>query len=406
MSNKISVIFISFLIFWLVFAPKSSIMPDSGWISNSISLFLLWYVRHDLKHMFTGRNKTFNLLLLTYFTISVYSVYYNADTINKFDSTYLSIDEDLPQQLTGVTSIKYLLFYSIGFFASSLYIQRISNTKHIRTLLKTLFFLFLIVLIYTYIEMIITPPEKNSTIIYSVGNKFSIGYNHLYLCTLYYLIHPFLNRKKQKLCLLLFISLMLITSITTWCSTMTLATIILMFLSLITSDKVRNYLASANVVIISLLVFNIGFFLLASWLVEYDFIQYVITELLNENITLTGRLQIYLDIQKAFTESPWIGLGYGNSMVVSYFFTGAFDAQNGLVELFIQTGIIGVATFLFLVYTASKTIEKNDIPKYPLVVFIYTIIIISTVEIPFKPTFIFFLSFCFIQGKGYQKSIK
>ena len=108
MSNKISVIFISFLIFWLVFAPKSAIMPDSGWISNSISLFLLWYVRHDLKHMFTGRNKTFNLLLLTYFTISVYSVYYNADTINKFDSTYLSIDEDLPQQLTGVTSIKYL----------------------------------------------------------------------------------------------------------------------------------------------------------------------------------------------------------------------------------------------------------------------------------------------------------
>ena len=122
-------------------------------------------------------------------------------------------------------------------------------------------------------------------------------------------------------------------------------------------------------------------------------------------MSLTGRIQIYTDIQEAFTESPWIGLGYGNAIVVAKYYTDAYNTQNGLVELFIQTGVIGVVTFLFLVYTASKALDKNNIIKYVLVAFIYAIIGISTVEIPFKHNFIFFLSFCFIQRKGYQRSL-
>ena len=402
MRNKISVIFISFLIFWLLFAPKSAIIPDStisGWISNSVSLFLILYVCLDLQYILLGKNKTFNLLLLIFFTISLYSVYYNIDTINKYE---LQNIENSPQ---GVTSIKYLLYYSIGVFASSLYVQRISNTKYIKTLLETFVVLFLIVLIPSYIEVLTTPIEQDVLTEYSFGNKFTLGYYHLYLCTFYYLLHPYLSNKKHKIGLFFLTFLMFFFSVITQCSTMLMGALILMFLSLFASDSLRNHIASAKLIIISVLVFDIGFFFLATWFLQYDFVQYFIEDVLHKDLTLTGRIQIYMDIQEAFTESPWIGLGYGNSIVVSKYFTRAYDSQNGLVELFIQIGGIGVAVFLLLVYIAAKASEKNNISKFPFVAFVYAIIAISTVEIPFKHTFIFILSFCFIQGKGYPKAL-
>lgn len=406
MSKKISVIFISCLIFWLIFAPKSAILPDatiSGWISNAIALFLLWYVRHDLKYILKKGNRSFNLLLLTYLAVAVYSVYYNADTISRFEfAPQKEGIEKLPQ---GITSIKYLLYYSIGIFASSLYIQRIASTKYIITLIKTFVILFLIILIPTYIEIVRTPIEKDVLTEYSVGNKFSIGYYHLYLCTLYYFLHPSLNSKKHKRYLLLFIALMIWSGYITQCSTMIVAAIVFLFLSFFTSRVFRNHLASANVIITTMLLLGLGFFFLASGFLQYGIVQNLVTDVLNRDATLTGRVSIFMEIQEAFSESPWIGLGYGNSIVVSYFFTGAYDSQNGLVELFIQVGVIGVAVFLSLVHTASKKFRKNYPFKYPYVAFLYAIFFISTVEIPYKLTFVFLLSLCFIQDKGYSSRV-
>ena len=406
MSRKNSVIIISILIFWMIIAPKAAIIPDttiSGWITNFISLFLLWYLRYDLKYIFVGKNKTFNILLLTYLAVSVYSVYYNADTISKFELSPLMVeDEKLPQ---AVTSVRHILYYSIGLFASSLYIQKIANTIHIRTLLITIFILLLIVLVPSYIEVFTTPIGDVDLVEYSVGNKFTIGYYHLYLCTIYYLLFPCLDSTKQKLGLLFLIASMAILSNVSQCSTMIMAAFVFLFFSFLIPDTWRNNLASAKVILISVLVFGIGFFFLASGILQYDFIQYFIKDVLGEDITLTGRLQIFEDIQEAFTDSPWVGLGYGNSIVISRYYTDAYDSQNGLIELFIQVGVVGVAAFLSLLYNASKTFEKNAIVKCSFVAFMYAMIAIATIEIPYKFNFIFFLSFCFIQNKSYQRPL-
>lgn len=405
MRSNISVIFISILIFWLLFAPKTAIIPDttvSGWVSNAVSLILMGYVCYDMKYLPTGRCRTFDLLLLAYIGISVYSVYCNIGTIHKFELEEIEGVEGFENTPRGATSVKYLLYHSVGLLASCLYIQRIADTRHIKTLLRTFIILFLIVLIPACIEVILTPIDGDDLTEYSFGNKFTLGYYFVYLCTLYYFLHPDLDSYAHKLCLLFLILAMILTSIIAQCSTMIFGALIFLFLSLLTSDYVRNYLASAKTVILSVLLFDIGFFLFATWILQYDFVQYFIQDVLNEDLTLTGRIHIYMDIQEAFTESPWIGLGYGNSMVISRYFTDAMDSQNGLVELFIQVGVIGVAVFLLLLYASAKTSEENNIPKYPLVAFIYTIFGISIVEIPFKHSFIFFLSFCFIQKKRFS----
>lgn len=401
MNNKSFVIFISCLIFWLFFAPKAAIIPDptlSGRISNAISLLLLLFVIPDLKNIFNERNRTFNILLLAYLTVSAISVYYNSDTIKKYELT----DED---QLIGITSIKYLLYNSIGVFASSVYVQRIANTRHIKTLLRTFIILFLVVLVPTYIDIITTPIDKEALTEYSVGNKFNVGYYHLYLSAFYYFLNPRLKSKKHKLTLLLFLLLMICSSIITQCSTMVVAALLFLFLSLFASEIIRDFLSSPKVIVISVILLDIGFFLFATWIMQSDLFQYIVTDLLNRDATLTGRLQVYADIRKTFTVSPWIGLGYGNSVVISRYFTNAYDTQNGLIELFIQIGIIGVVVFLLLLYIASKNFEKNGILRYPFVAIIYTIIGISIVEIPFKLSFIFFLSFCFVKKKSYPKDL-
>ena len=144
----------------------------------------------------------------------------------------------------------------------------------------------------------------------------------------------------------------------------------------------------------------------ATWLLQFESFQYILVNILKEDITLTGRVQIFASIQQAFTLSPWIGLGYGNSMVVSHYFTGALNSQNGLIDLFIQVGFLGVFTFIALLYNVSKKIASNTELRYPLAVLIYTAIVISMAEIPFKFIFIFFLSFCFIEEEAYNEDFE
>lgn len=404
MSNRSSIVFISFLLFWLLFAPTSIIIPDptiNGWIKNAISLFLIWYVRQDIIMMFDKEFRFFNILLLTYCAISILSVYYNADTIGTYSGTYMTNDGEIV--LKGVTSTKGVLYSSIGLLASSLFIQRICDTEDMVLFHKTFFWILLLLLIPTNIDALIRPSGEGTDVEYLIGNKFKVGYYNLYLCTFYYFIYPLLDNIKTKITLFSLVALSFVVSVHTQCSTMAMASLVFMFLALFAPYLFRVFISSSTSIVFSLLIIGIGFFIFVTWLLQYEAFKYILVNILNEDLTLTGRVQIFASIQQAFTISPWIGLGYGNSMIISHYFTGALNTQNGLIDLFIQIGFLGVFTFIALMYITSRKIELNKELRYPLVAFIFTMIVISTVEIPFKHIFIFFLSFCFIKDEAYNE---
>ena len=71
------------------------------------------------------------------------------------------------------------------------------------------------------------------------------------------------------------------------------------------------------------------------------------------------------------------------------FYTGVQNPQNGLMEVFLNVGIVGSMAFLSWLYFAAKQITESDKYKYPLVVYILTMIVISTIEVPFDKTFMF-----------------
>ena len=351
--------------------------------------------------MFDKEFRSFNILLLIYCAISLFSIYHNADTIDKYAGKYISQNEEI--RLEGVTSIKGTLYSAIGLLSASLYVQRISNTEDLHIFLKTFCGLLFLFLIPTNIEALLRPAEEGAIAQYLVGNKFSLGYYNLYLCALYYFLHPFLDYRRNRFILLSLIIMMLIVSIHTQCSTMVMGSLTFMFLALYSPYLFRIFISSPKSIIASLIIIGIGFFMSVTWLLQYESFQYFLVNILNEDMTLTGRVQIFASIQQAFTISPWIGLGYGNSTIISHYFTGALNTQNGLIDLFIQIGFLGVFTFIALMYITAKKIELNKELRYPLVAFIFTMIIISTVEIPFKHIFIFFLSFCFIEEGAYDE---
>ena len=401
--NKGSVRYISFLLFWLLFAPTSIFIPNptiNGWIQNAICLYLVWYTRHDIVLMFNKKARLFNIFLFAFCILSIISIYYNIETIGEYAETLMTQEGEI--EINGVTTIKSALYSSIGLIASSLYIQRISDSEKMRVFIKTLYWLLLFIVIPSDIDALLKPAEIGTDAEYLIGNKFHVGYYNLYLCFLYYSLHPHLEYQRYKLVLSSLIGMMLITSIHTQCSTMIVGTLVFLFLVIIAPNSFRLIISSAKSIIITFFIIDLGFFLFAYWLVQYELIQYFIEEILQGDITLSGRIQIFTNIQETFSISPWIGFGFGNARIISYYFTGAFDSQNGLIELFIQIGFLGVATFVGLLYTASKIIENNKIFRYPLVAFILTMIVIGTVEIPFKHVFIFFLSFCFIGNTRFR----
>ena len=395
--NKVSVIFISILIFLVFLAPTSIFIPNpttNGHIKNLIYLFLLIYTSPDFVKIFIKKYRKYNILLIAYCLVIIFSVYYNIDTISRYAGNYLTEEGEL--NLEGIHSIKDTLYSCIGLFTSCLYVQRISAHKEARTFLQTLFWLLLLVIIPTNFDALLKPAEEGDAAKYIVGNKFTVGYYNLYLCFLYYFLHPCLNRIWQKITLFLLIVMMFVVCYHNRCGTMTIASLAFMYLALLSSNHIRYYLYTGKTIIVLLLIVDIGFFLLVSWLLQYDFFQYMITTVLGKDLTITGRTEIFVDIQQAFSISPWVGFGYGNSQVISKYFTEANDAQNGLIDMYIQIGFLGVLVFILMIHHISKIIEKQKTGN-PIFAFIFTIIIISSVEIPFKFVFIFFLSFSFIR---------
>ena len=117
--------------------------------------------------------------------------------------------------------------------------------------------------------------------------------------------------------------------------------------------------------------------------------QDFIVNVLHEDLTLTGRLMIFENIMEAFNNNIWFGYGYGNSNLISVYYMCGENPQNGLIEVFLNIGIVGCLTFFMVIYNACKFVRIDHYYKYPTLVYLFTMIVISTIEVPFQKIFIF-----------------
>lgn len=267
------------------------------------------------------------------------------------------------------------------FMLADLYNQRNESNLLIRDLYSIVFVYILLNLVFIFINNGAL-YKTNIENVYLIGNKFVVSYLGLLFLALYRLKYGDYKHFKysKKFFYLLFILYNLLISLYVECSTGVVATVLFVVFDFLLNTGMHKILCQPITLMIILFVGNFAIIVTGIFL-DIPIIQDIIVNVLHEDLTLTGRTAIYANI-KTILESHWItGYGYGNSAVNLYM--GYGNAQNGILEVIVENGLLGAGGFLILLgiaYTSERT-ATNDLS--PLIAILYTLIICSFVEITF-----------------------
>lgn len=275
------------------------------------------------------------------------------------------------------------------FLITFYYISGKSLSEYNEILKKIVFFYVAI----NAFSLISIPP--GSEVEYLIGTKFRTSYMHwLLLVLIMYSGRISSKNLKPKLILYLVISFLLLLHIEAGVGLVGLLIISVLYL-LERKDLIDGLLKPRRIplyVAISFVVFK-GI----EFVITLDIFAFIIQNVLGRNLTLTGRLPIYLVVDDIFRLSPVIGHGFRNNMVTNV--VGWGNAQNGIYEILINLGLIGLVAFAICIFkvTAKKEMDKNvfELLK-PHMVMIIALTIAAVVEISFN--IFFFLSLAAIYG--------
>lgn len=115
-------------------------------------------------------------------------------------------------------------------------------------------------------------------------------------------------------------------------------------------------------------------------------VQYIVVDVLGEDLTLTGRLSMYEKLGDVLTECPLYGFGIGNAPLTTFMYGVGENAQNGLFNMFIESGFIGTTAYLIAAILLIKHTEGNHF-YFPIIAFIYMMLLLSTIEVTFTTYF-------------------
>lgn len=130
------------------------------------------------------------------------------------------------------------------------------------------------------------------------------------------------------------------------------------------------------------------------------YVQDLLVNILHEDFTLTGRMQLYELLYPLMMKSGFWGGGFGSYVATQLGYHGWYDAQNGLAEIILTYGFLGAGSFLGLTFISSLSSKKYIEPlNAAILVFVF----IAIIEIPFNSKFIFLMAlFMFAGAEEFQ----
>lgn len=277
------------------------------------------------------------------------------------------------------------ILYAICIYCIYTLIQYCYQIQYIDGIINILYRMTLIYCFISFISILFVGTSIYGTeLTYFFGNKFEIAYLYIMLAGLYFIkykdkIDEFF-RYKIIYCLLCITVFLICTWIN--CSTATVSSLFLL-VAIFIPKYVRNIMMCSKVVITCVLVAGFCIFAM-ELLLSNTYIQYLITELLDKSLSLTGRVHIYDYLLNIINESKWFGYGYNNDIIIANL--GYGNAQNGLMEFIVNYGIIGTLIFLFIISKSCNSFDKCQ-KFYGAYVIIYVMIICSIVEISYNYSF-------------------
>lgn len=123
-------------------------------------------------------------------------------------------------------------------------------------------------------------------------------------------------------------------------------------------------------------------------------IQYFVVNVLHRSSLMTGRVEIYNVFLKIMRTNIWLGVGYDNTIVMQNTTLGYLNAQNGILDVITQTGLIGLAPFVYTIYAflSNGYTYFNNIENQLAAIFLMGFFFCSFGEISFNAYFFFVLA--------------
>lgn len=381
--KKSNIIFSSFVFFFTMFFKWESLNPTYvGWVHNGLVLLFCIVNYRIFRNIFNTNYKWINFFAFLWGVVVIYSAYINQNTIYDIENW------NRTTQNFDITTLRakrydhtyYFVFKIIMFI---LYFQSLNLYKKGRIFLKYVFLFLLPFVLASDINGFIYRSEGISG--YEAGNKFYLCYLNIFLITIY-LLHKTLNEKvKKKVFLLLLLTFAL--ALKTECTTMIIGTVLFYLLAFVfKKDKFRSLLYKPCFYLVTLFVCDILFFISVTWILQIPIVQYIIVDILGEDLTLTGRVNMYARLGEVLNECPLYGFGIGNAYLTTMIYGVGDNAQNGLLNLFIECGMLGVVFYFIMLLSMIKMASCN-LSTYPIMCFMYMMLVLSSIEVTFTMYF-------------------
>lgn len=329
-------------------------------------MFLLTKIKYFLSKQY----KKINILLILFIVIIIISSLYNGHNV-----------------LRGIV-------YSIKIIEMFLFWEYINQRKETLNSLKIYFFLTICYLIITDVLIIVNPLLFENTDNYFIGNKFNVSYTHITLAILYLQIYKEKIHKniKSKCIMILFFCIVVIISVRIECTTAIIGFLFLILLMNI-PKSIKQKIVNPKIVIAVLIICGVMPFFISK-ILNTKVISYIIVNIFKENLTLTGRTNIFQKLPELLLEKIVLGYGYGNSYEILMKFMNAPNTQNGVLECIFNYGILGTGGLFLLIYNIFKNLTHSDCYKkyYPIIINLYIYLFLATIEITIGLYFFMLLS--------------
>lgn len=290
-----------------------------------------------------------------------------------------------------VSSLEYTIKILVTYLVVSAY-----GRENIRALSKTLLMVLGFFVLITDLLLFILPYNfLYAQEAYFVGTKFQLSYLHGFLLCLYMLYCNAAGKKKNKWLLGGSCVWSVVVTQIVQCTTGTVMCLLILVMALL-PKKIWRILSDWRAVLLAFLVINILIFGETQILTNSK-VQYIVTEIFHKNPNLTGRLLIYEYLPTILKDGFILGYGYNNTLIAEYMGTYATNAQNGIFKIIMDSGLLGLFSYIAILVGSLKRKGHFDPQSIPLFIFLYAMICISSIEINITgPLFFLTLAFLFL----------
>ena len=348
---------------------------------NIILLILTFYEVSGVSHLF---------FLVFKYGIILYLIISNIKNLMEVKSVFIPI-----MIYGGITLLSTILnqvlftksfaafFYMLHLLAIYLAITSFIKKRGTAELIKILIKILLVIIIITDGLMLLVRYNFDSPATnYFIGNKFAVSYLHCFVVALLYI---FDTKRKSNFVfqfsilrlLFLFYSIFVCAKVT--CTTGILICILMGMIVYVPfpnkfKEIISNPISAIGITfLVNVLIFG-SFSLLTN-----DYVAKFISDVLGKSGTWIGRINIYAMILDVIKVHPWIGYGYFSNIIQDEL--GFGNAQNGVFKIIIDSGIIGLSGYVLMVKNSLRNYFSSSKDLWPLIGFVYCMIIASFAEI-------------------------